>query len=87
MQENGASTVLWMIISIILVRHLYLKGLNNPPQSTMSNLIFTFILLTCVNSACLGVLSIEGTSTLQMIELGQKIIDSFQFALSIPEVI
>ena len=68
MQENGASTVLWMIISIILVRCLYLKGLDTPKHSHMSNLMFTLIVLTHVDGIDLNVLNIEGKSRDRLVD-------------------
>ena len=72
MQRNGSALVLCMIISIILVRCLYLKGLATPQHSPMSNVMITLIELMCVDYTDLIVLNIEGKSTLEVIELGQK---------------
>ena len=76
MQGNSAAPVLWMIISIILVRFLYLTGLDTPQHSHMSKLMFTLISLTHFDDIDLRALNIKGKSTLEVIELGQKMIDA-----------
>ena len=70
MQGNRTATVAWIIISIILVRYIYLKGLDTPQQFTMSNLMFAFISLTHFDDTDLNELSIEGKSTLEVTQLG-----------------
>ena len=59
MQENNAVPVLWMIISIILVRCVCLKGLITPKYSPMSHMILTLIELMRIDDADLNVLSTE----------------------------
>ena len=58
------------------VRCLYLKGLATPQCSPTHNLMFTLIELTCVDVTDLNVLNVEGKSTLEVIDLGQKMIDA-----------
>ena len=70
MQGNSAEPVLWIIISIILVRHLYLKGLSIPQCSPTSKLIFNLIALMLVDNIDLKLLKIEGKFTLEVMELG-----------------
>ena len=82
-QVNGTVPVLWIIISINLVRDIYLKVFSTPQCSPMSNLIFNLIELMHVDDTNLDVLNIEGKFTLELIELGQRMLDSWQFALSI----
>ena len=77
MQVNGTAKVLWIIISIILVRYLYLKGLDTPQQFPISNLIFTLIPLKHFDDTDLNVLNIEEKHTIEVIKLGQKILDSW----------
>ena len=72
-----------MIVSIILVRCLYFKGLATPQHSPTKKLMFTLISLICVDDTNLNALNLEGKSTLEVIELDQKILDAWKFALSI----
>ena len=83
MQGNGAAPVLWMIIYIILVRHLYLKGLDTPQYSPISKLMFVLITLAYVDDTDLNVLNIQDKYNLEVLEMGQKILDALQFALSV----
>ena len=58
-QGNGTAPVLWMIVSIILVRYIYLKGLATTQYSHMSHMVFTLIALINVDDTDLNVLRIE----------------------------
>ena len=84
---NGVDPVLWIIIYIILVRHFYLKGLSTTQFSPTSNLVFTRIVLKCVDEMDLNVLNIEGKHTLEVIDLDQRMLDAWKFSLHNPEVI
>ena len=57
MQGNSAVPVLWMIISIILVRCICLKGLDTPGYAPMSHMMLTLIKLTCIDVVDLNMLS------------------------------
>ena len=83
MQGNGESPFLWMIMSIILIKYIYLKGLSTPQYSPMSQMMFALIALTCVDDTDLNVFDPEGKSTLEAIEAGQRMIDVWQFGLSV----
>ena len=65
-----------MIIAIILIKCIYLKGLATPQYSPMSHMMFTLIGLMCVDDTDLNVLKIEGKSTLEVIEVGQRMLDA-----------
>ena len=83
MQGNGAAPVLWIMMSIILIKYLYLKCLYAPQYSPMSQMIFIMIALMCVDDTHLNVLNAEGKSKLEVIEAGQRTLDACQFVLSV----
>ena len=78
---NWDAPVLWMIMSIILIRHLYLKGLASPHYSPISQMMFSLIVLINVDDTDLNVLNLEGKSSIESIEIGQIIIDDWQFSI------
>ena len=80
---NGVDLLLWMLISVILVMYIYLKSLANPQYSHESSFMFTLIVSIHVDDTELNALNIEDKSTLEVIELDQKILYSWQFYLSI----
>ena len=57
MKVNGASPFLWMIISIILVRCIFLKGLDTPGYAPMSHMMLTLIELMRIDVVDLNMLS------------------------------
>ena len=63
-------------MSIIFIKHFYLKGLVNPHYSTLSQMMFTLIALMCLNDVDLNVLNKEGKSVLEVIEAEQRVIDA-----------
>ena len=76
MEGNDIAPVLWITMSIILIRYLYLKGLETPNYSPMSQMMFDLIAPMCVDDADLNVLNIEGKSSLEVIEAGQTMVAS-----------
>ena len=72
-----------MIMFIILIRHLYLKVLSTPHFYPESQMMFTLIAIIHVDYADLNVLIIEEKSVLEVIEIGQRLIDVWKFALSV----
>lgn len=64
MQVNSAAPVIWMMISIIFVRCIYLKGLATPQYYPMFQMMFNLIELTYVDDADLNMLNADGNSTL-----------------------
>ena len=82
-QGNGAEPVLWMIMSIVFIRCLYLKGLASPHYSLIYQIMFTLIALMHVGYADLNVLNLERKSKIEVIQLGQRIVDDWQFDLSV----
>ena len=70
-------------MSIILVRHVCLKGLATPQYSPMSNLMLTLIALMHVDETDLNILCVEGESASEVIDLCQRMLDAWKFDLSV----
>ena len=81
MQGNGTVPVLWMIMSIILIKNLYLTGLATPQYSPMSQMMFTLIALMNVDDKDMKALDTEGKSTSEVIETGKRMIDTCELSL------
>ena len=73
-------------MSIILIKYLCLKGLSTPQYSPMPQIMFTLIVFMCVDDTGLNVLNTEGKSTSEVIEAGQRMLDAWQFTLSVSRV-
>ena len=68
MQGNGAAPVLWLIISIILVRHLYALNLVAEHHTPVSGLLFSLVALVHADDSDLNILNLNQKSTLEVLE-------------------
>ena len=66
-QGNSIAPVLWLIISIILIRFLCAKGIVDLLKSPISHTYFSLIMLLCTDNTNLNLLNLEGKSTIEMV--------------------
>lgn len=80
-QGNGAAPVLWLIISIILVRYLYALNLVTKHSTPISGTLFSLAALVHADDADLNVLNMNQKLTLEVVEETQALLSAWQFAL------
>ena len=81
MQGNGAAQVLWLLISILLIRYLYALGLVTQHYTPISGLVFRLAALIYVDDSDLNVLNLNQKSTLEVVEEAQALLNALHFAL------
>ena len=67
-QDNRAAPVLWLIISILLIRYLYHKELVSKHLTPISNISFQLAALLYINDSDLNIMSLNRNSTLEVIQ-------------------
>ena len=80
-QGNGAAPVLWLIISIILVRYLYALNLVTEHHTPISGALFSLAALVYVDDSDLNILNLNQKSTVEVLEEAQALLNAWHFAL------
>ena len=74
-QWNRAALVLWLIISILLIRYLYLLGLVSIYHIPISGIAFQLANLIYVDNS-LNVLNLNQKSTLEVVEEAEALLNA-----------
>ena len=74
-QGNGTALVLWLIISIILIRYLYILGLVSQHHTPILGYIFSLVALVHIDNLDLNIFNSNRKSTLEVIEEAQVLLN------------
>ena len=82
-QGNRAALALWLIVSIFLVRYLYIKGIAEEYRTIISSIIYKLIALLYVNDTDLLAMNSGKKTSLEVILRAQKLLDTWQYSLRV----